>query len=294
VLRPLPLQIDASLPQPSSLDAARRHVKKLREDLQEQAPAWGRAFQRYDELDTRRTTLHLVHMLGRANISVPPESVALKDTSSAAVAREKARVDQKLAVDDKKLTPAEALAAARISRTLAALKAEDAPERIPEAAFLLEETDKLLRALQTLGRQIDAVVEVRDAFRGLTVLVENAQESENPAVATTAVSEMRILQRRLKAVYDSIGGVPYPFAKAGEKREMRHYLFSPLARLQSSDNSFEVAADVLDRYGTIYQRIMGQLCVVVEQIEAQMGLTPLPEPKDAEEDDEDEAQARTS
>jgi Zn-dependent protease with chaperone function len=265
----LPLGRLPPRPQLDDWLAARRTL------LVERAPGYRKSFEELARAAQRELRLDQASALTAARVPYSPTELTLPPGQPEVLARERQRVDERLAAVRQEMAELERQAAERFAVSLALLRA-------PESATPGEvqaELPRLLAAYRAVVAAFPKLEEARREAAVIAMLWRFLREGENPKplVAVVVAAAQRLIAA-IHAVADELEGVDQPFAPRGEVA-LRAFVV-PVDNLEGRNGAelVEIGQEVLRRAFEIYFRVLGRLAALCEDAEERLGLPPLPEP----------------
>lgn len=259
-------------------------LAKARERMQAQIEPYRVAFKEFDEADTEHLAACVAEAVHGAGAGTRRREVELKfdSTASAAAAAEKARATMESA--GLKLADFETAAAERL---LSALQLAHLPE--PRAAAKLDEAAAeriagLLGSTRLTVSLLPELVQLRNQLAAFSSLLGCIQENEKSAALIAAIrSSAAAVRERLVSLRARLAGNPYPFEHTQADMTLDRYVFGFPAETDfpapdEISSIGQLANDALNKLFMLYHRLLAQLAVVAEKLEAALGLPPLVAP----------------
>ncbi|GAB6167235.1 hypothetical protein JCM19992_32350 [Thermostilla marina] len=244
--------------------------------------------ERYEELKIVET-LRIVVDVG---LSVDPSKMPRGFGTSAQAAAVEAEIRGELAQIGRSLTEWENLLARRLFDSLRLLGSPEVLKRIPDGQALYREAERLMPATRAIG----------DALGTLEQLGMLCNRFQFIAEVATNVKPNRAVMSRLENVWsrtgneiasltrsllDSWNAIPFPLEHVQAGMTLGAYVYAPDSESQNEPliQSYKVGNALLDRTGELLRRCYARLAMIGEQIEAAVGLPPLPSPAVAKDED---------
>jgi hypothetical protein len=216
--------------------------------------------------------------LTKAGVKLEPQKVALKSATPADVPAELTRAEQSMRGMNDRLVKIEEVLRMRIDCALALLRVPQIAARLPKAEELSRRCTTLLEALERIHNIGPGLAKARKAFpayRSSIATLAGDFKTWAEKLHTPVMRQAAELYDVLAHVATVVEGQDYPFAHAGGRLKLRDFLFG---RMPARDNPIEVMRTVervLDRAQSLYERVMGELALIGEAVEAAAGLPRL-------------------
>lgn len=230
------------------------------------------ASQRYAMADKVMQATKLVN----GTFRVDPEQFELprvEPAQAGSLLRQAAADQEKLAAE---LEPFEKAAGERMFAALRLLHDPALSAKIENAAALREEAGKMLPVAVMLGRLLPALIELRHSFQSLMALLAHVEGNENNEQLIGSVrSRAMEIERKLRAIRDKLGDVPYPFDHAKGTVSLREFAAPRAPSSEDLDALIPAAEEALTKLFPLYFRILGRLALAAEKVEIAIGLPVL-------------------
>jgi hypothetical protein len=185
-----------------------------------------------------------------------------------------------------KLAPFEALSGHRLQIALRIIELPEMTSRIKECASQRAQVNKFFPLLRLLTGLMPSFLEVRNtraALAGLCSCLPDEGMASDSLVAAIKL-QMSMAYAAQSHVHMSISNETYPFDHARGQISLVEYATTRQPHPEDLAALLTVGDELLDALPIVYGRLLGRLCAVAEQVEAAVGLPPLPEmPEDDEE-----------
>ena len=286
VLRPIvpPLGLFDAPAEEGGSEALAARLREARQQVVDLAPQARKALEKYLKTDGEYLDAGRGLALLKAGFQFPPELVGMKmepTVNTVSVVRDKAARGRTAAG-----TALDAVQAASLARLSAALRLLAGSHRA-EAALELRRARQLLGSLAAFERAWQHVLEMRDGFSQLAVLVDALQHNAGEQTLQNELhNQVHLCDSQIRKAFEALGQSRYPFEHVRDGVTLADYVFDglptamePPARLGEVYGKCEGG---LDRLISYYVRCMGSLARIAEAVEQELGLDPLPTPPDDE------------
>ncbi len=285
VLRPIRLQgsrVDA----PKDVKATVAALKDAREKVVSIAEAHRAVLKRFDKNDTLIVESTQARELLRAGFRVRKSdfSVPLGNIDIATDVRRQAVNRMNGACRD--LVQYEEAHSVRLWSALQLMHVEKVANRMGGARKLHAECRKLVDALAFINAKSEDLINMRNTHAGLQALFTKLGRLNNTDLVNELVREIKDVYQRLARLRKSLAMVDYPFGHADRSTTMADYA---LPEMPEGDDIIAIY-NAVDQFGSamssFYPRLAGRLAIMAEQVETLLGMEPLPEPAEEEEDED--------
>jgi len=139
--------------------------------------------------------------------------------------------------------------------------------------------DYLAEVLSALQAAWPHVAPLREHLFGLAFLMNQLGGNErNPLYWQEVLRVATVVAELVGQILTKLADVPYPFEHASGDVSVSDYLLNRLPPANEVGALFAAADELHDKLGTLYFRLMAQLAVTAEKVEAAIGLPRLPDP----------------
>jgi len=177
----------------------------------------------------------------------------------------------------------ERIAAKRLKFTLQLLDSPILTSGIEDAKKLRARSGQLLevnRKLNSHKRVIEDLSGILEKQGELFQIVSKDNSNES-AINSLLLNSDEILEC-VNKVRHPLLSVPYPFDHAIKNISTGGFLQSDLGKGLAHDQVFHIGDDFVQSFVRFRARVIGHLCVIAEKVEKELGMEPLPEPKEEE------------
>jgi hypothetical protein len=260
-------------------ERAADQLRQARETLLADLPRYQATYQSFDEGDTwllqaeqGRALLDADLRAAKTDFPMPLGSWGqVSDLQHSAAARQdEAEAD---------LAAWETTAGDRLLTALDLLASPVAAERLADSKERGQECATLFRALAALENQVGSVIQIRNTCASLNILLGKIQGDQISEAHGEAVrSRMAKLSRQLAGIHDALSDTAYPFDHATRDITIAAYVVPTLPHDDDLSGLLHAGDAVLNTLPQLRARILGRLCQIAEEVEASLGLEPLPQP----------------
>ena len=288
VLRPLKLQ-GSRVDPPRDAKEAVAALKTAREKVVSTAEAHRAILKRFDKNDTlvfestqTRELLRAGFRVRRNDFSVPLGNIdKVTDVRRQAVNRMNGACRELVQYEDAH--------SIRLWSALQLMHVDKVANRMGSARALHAECRKLVDALALINGKSEDLLQMRNTHAGLAVLLSKLQgNTRNEELINELIRELKDVHQRLVRLWDALGKVDYPFDHANRRTTMADYALPEMPEREYPFHVYFAVDHFVSAMASFYPRLAGRLAVMAEQVEALLGLEPLPEPPEEEEEEEAE------
>ena len=260
-------------------------LKQVRQEMEQALPRAAPAYERYAEADTNLLTSHQAETLLSAKLDIVPEDFNLTESTQAAAA-----LAYKSAIYERRNASSEVhefetAARSRLSLALHLLNAQEIFLKLEDGDNLKQEAVKLQESLGAFHGVMDSLFDLRKDFVATAILFENAQgNEENKVFVAKLKSRAWSVRAGLGKISQALSGVPYPFKHAKKNVSIGDFAVGSLPPEGDLGAIYYAGQEALDKLFGLYYRVVGQLALIAEKVEATVGLPALPEPVEEQKD----------
>lgn len=287
----IPAEVDVD--PPGSPEVWPTLIAQERDNIMEQAEKYRELYEEYEDAEQVLLRVHIFNSLEDAGYIVDPTALDLEglDSRDVKVAEESASGAQFELTESLQDFAERTMLRLHLGLQLLHTPWGESEEGTPREERL-EEIHKLLRTLRDIRDLHDLLRNIRFEMTGLQALfVQLEDSSEPPPPFFDRVNRgIRELQQTMTEAHDCLMDTPYPFPHANPDTTVATYIVPaiPIMGAIMVPEYVVLAEHFLDRLFSLYGRVMGRLVVVAEEMEAAVGLFPLPDPPPPEEDEDDD------
>lgn len=152
-------------------------------------------------------------------------------------------------------------------------------ERIIAADNKLKQAKTLVAVLCKIGGIFPQILSLQKECIALATLLHNLDGNENNEDLSREMQKLLPpIQECLWGIQNNFAQTTYPFTHAHGEISIASYLMDSLPGKTDFNMIYDTVRNMLDKYYSLYYRIMGQLALTAEEVESAVGLKPLPDP----------------
>jgi Zn-dependent protease with chaperone function len=288
LLRPLPIAPQSS-ETPENPTEVVSELKVCRVRMMEELRTYQRLVPRYRAAEETLFETIAAQTLIQARVNFEPKDFHLSDSNVDAVTEKLARAREGIANLAGKMLPFETEAGNRLSFALQLIHVHDVSERIHRGDDLWYEIKDLLPEAQYVSRLIGELPLLRLVFHRLMILWERSHSGKpTERVLKLILSQMESLRSRLISIQQEMGNHLYPFDHAQAEMTLRVYALPQIPDEHDLGGLVQVTELMQSRLISIQARLFARLARAAEKVEEAIGMPPLPEPND-DDDENDES-----
>jgi Zn-dependent protease with chaperone function len=240
------------------------------------ATAYRAALEPYDQADSQlvearqaRSVLAGHVRLQREKFDRPPASV-----SDASLARDRALAHISRASPT--LEPFEEAAGRRLRAALLLLAEPALAARLPDAAAMHREAERLLPIVAHRAANHESILELRSCNAVLLALLGHldGNEQSEPLVREILDYSGRV-REQMAAIRSLFDRIDYPFDHASGQVSVSRFLVKIVPPAEEIGSIYHAADDLLRGLMVLNARCLGRLCLIAESVEAALGYQPL-------------------
>ncbi len=178
------------------------------------------------------------------------------------------------------LNPFELLAKRRLTTSLQLLQNDQVMQRLgAEGAAAQQKAQALLDVCQTLRPHLDTFLSLREQALTIRVLCSaHNPRLQHPPLVRRILQTNENVTNLLTDLQKNLTAIPYPFEHGTAGVTMGTAIVQRLPKKQDPVDTHACAMMCFDRFSAILFRTLGNLSQYGEQVEAALGMDPLPEP----------------
>ena len=264
---------------PTTLQQLKRHRAKMLN----LADGYGKAWEIYDDADTRLIEIGLAEALMQAGIRVRPKDFTVSLTSRSEASAEQEAAEIRQGTVEAKLVAFEAAVAERLYAGLKLARTKELAPALAKDGFLVAEIDQLLHMFQHVNERLGQLLTIRDAQITMGKLLSILSDhNDNVQLINHIQQSMQELCDHIVHLRASFENLPYPFDHAQTDISVADYLLKELPDRENPVALYE-AADAIGRaLPPLQARVMGRLCQIAECVETHFDLPMLEDPPEPE------------
>ncbi len=277
VVRPWSLG-QAQLTAPLDPKMAMASLKQARQRMLDMADDAGKHFTRYLEADG-----HLVNALrAESLIDAGFHLGRINDYGLPDAGREGVRLlrdQQTVAMADaiKYIERYEEVARLRMGGAMRLLRLRFVSDNLTDGSptLVVTRSVQLVQALYLIAKSGGTYRALRDAFTCAHVLLVNLKGNENlPRLVRQTRSWLSQMRDRAIELWTELGEAPFPFQHERGTISIGQSLCEKMPAEDDFEGLMRETGAMLDRYAQLYQRVLGNLAGVSEQVEVITGVAP--------------------
>ena len=287
VLRPVRLR-GSSVDEPTDVRATVTALKNSRQTVLATAEAHRNVLKRYDQADTLVIEATQAGALFRAGFRVGRNefSVSMRSIDQANDVKRQAVARMNGAC--RELVQYEEAFSIRLWTALQLMHVEKVAARLENAQKLHDECHQLVDALAFLNGKSEDLLQLRNSHAALRSLFMQLKGHErDQQLIREILRETKDVFDRLAQLRQSLAMVRYPFDHAKGNITMAEYALEEMPDRENPFHIYEAAEQFGMAMSAFYPRLAGRLAVMAEKVENLIGLFPLAEPPEENEDEED-------
>ncbi len=275
-LRPLKLDPYAPVFQAPAKQRVER-LKQARERVARSYPTFQKAYEQYFRLEREMASAYLHHAMSQAGIRTQASLMGGKRAEQMDRLQKRHDAEKAVRTADETLARAETLIAARLEAAVALLDVDQLTARVPKAKRMHRRAMQFLRAESAIHHLASTLTSVR-VQHGILLALESVLSSGNDAseVVGQAVKTLKAQHANLDEVRGTLAEVDYPFKHADGHVSVLTYVMGRSPGPNDLSGTTYAGEQVLSGLDDLYIRIMAELAIMAETVEAAMGLPPLP------------------
>jgi Zn-dependent protease with chaperone function len=275
--RPILFKHDRIRP-PADANKTLATLKEARQRLAAGQARAAAAFEEFTAADRTRSAVDRAETLARAGILFDPDELGLERADDVTLEKLRRESGVRREAAEGVLARYDALLEARLYCGLQLLHAAALQRRVPDAAALLEDCNRLLGVLALLREPCTALPGVARDILLAGDVGARLETLSTPEAVNRALLVLRTIADRirecLKDLRARLRDEAYPFDHGDGAVSIAGYAFN--TDLAGSDPPAAIRASMhaVDRLGALYLRILGRLAEAAEQVEKTVHLPP--------------------
>jgi hypothetical protein len=260
-------------------EQAVERLRQAREALLADLPRYQTSFQSFDEGDTWQLHAEQGRALLDANLRAAKTDFPMPLGSRSQVSELQRSAAARQDETEPDLAGWETMAGDRLLTALDLLASPTIAERLPDSAVTTQECATLFRALAALEKLVGDVTRLRNTYASLNILLSKIHGDEISEAHSKAIRDrMAQLSQQLAGIYNALSNTSYPFDHAAGDISIAAYAVTTLPHDEDLSGLLHAGDAVLNTLPQLRARILGRLCQIAEEVEASLGLDPLPQP----------------
>ncbi len=253
-------------------------IKKGRARLLATGGDYRKTCEKYHQVDSDLVEISQATALLKAKFKVRATDfkLALATRDDARLAKEKTTAQQQQIAA--RLADLEQLNGQRLFAALQLLHHPQVVAKLPQADAWQLEVNEMFSVLAGLSRQIPALLELRDSYVALGILLKNLEgNEEKQSLIEEIKSQMVRCWRQMGEIRQTLSQ-SYPFDHAKGSITLAQYALETMPRNDELGPICDACSQLLDKLPSLYARVAARLAVIAEQVEDAVGFKRLAEP----------------
>jgi Zn-dependent protease with chaperone function len=284
-LRPVRLPVMQGGPQAATQPPAvwQQELAQARQTMQAGAPAYCAAIETFDKADTRLIQARQARSVLMSDVRLKHDKFENPPTTGgdASLARDRAQAEINRIAGQ--MEAFEDAVGRRLRSALMLLSSPALAARLPEAATMNQEAQRLMPVVAHVSNHHASLLELRNCNAILVALLGHLEGNErNETLIREILDFSGRVREQLSSIQNTFSRTDYPFDHARGEISVSHYLLKVIPPPEEVGAVFETADGVLHGLFSLYARCLGRLSQFVEAVETNLGHQPLPQVKKAE------------
>lgn len=254
-------------------------MKQARENMLAISRTYGATYDNFEAADERYVEATLADAILGAFVEVEASDFKTPLTSSSQVARAKQAAGlerQRLAGE---LEAFESAAGQRLFLALELLEVPQITQRVDNAAQHIQQCRQMFPVLQAVCAHAREALALRQAQAELAVLCGKIDKNrDSPGLMRKISDQIDRVYAALADLRQPLSTVMYPYDHARGAMTVNIYLLRDMPVPNDLGALFSAAEQVLEKYVSLYLRLLGSLALIAEKVETAFGLPQLAEP----------------
>jgi hypothetical protein len=254
-------------------------LKQTRQNMLQIGDGYQQTYDHFRQADERLIEANQAEAILGAHVDVAPDDFSVKLTDSATVAK----VLRAASTNQTKLAPQleafEATAAQRLYSALQLLQVSQVGQRVDDLAAHMQQCNQMFPVLCVICQHRRDAIALRGAHANLAALCGKIEDNaDNDWFLGKVREQMDVVYAAIAEVRKPFASVMYPYDHAHGAMTVSTYFLKDMPLPSELGAIYEAAGEVVDKYVSLYLRVLGSLTVVAEKVEAAVGLPRLEEP----------------
>jgi hypothetical protein len=255
----------------------RDELVQARQAMQTGAAAYRAALEPYDQADTRLIEARQVRSVLTSDVRLKRDKFERAAASVSDASLERDRALSQLNRMSESLEPFEDAAGRRLRATIMLLAEPALAARVPTAAAMQAEAQRLLPIAAHVGQNHASILELRNCNAVLAALLGHLEgnEQSEPLIREILDYSGRV-REQMAAIRNLFDRIDYPFDHASGQISVSRFLLKMIPQAEEIGEIYHAADDLLRGLMTLNARCLARLCLLAESVETALGLQPLP------------------
>jgi Zn-dependent protease with chaperone function len=185
---------------------------------------------------------------------------------------------QQLAIE---LEAFEASAGQRLFSALQLLHVQQVAQRVDDLAAHVQQCNKMMPVLNAMCQHHHDALALRDSQAALAAMCGKLDEnSDNDWFLSKVREQMDNVYAALGQLRKPLAEVVYPYDHAHGAMTVNSYLLKDMPLPNDLGALFDAAEEAIDKYISLYVRLLGSLALIAEKVETALGLPRAEAPED--------------
>lgn len=254
-------------------------LKTTRESIVKNLPKTQEAFVQFENSDVNKTAALHAKSLLECDFKIKAEDFSL--SSSTPKAADRAVTDAKSRGEEATniLAEFEKNSRLRLCTALTNIQNPKIISQIPDADNMAREYRNLVPVYLKIYDQFVQILKLRENYLTMSVLLANLQNNEeNEKLIAKIRRYLRSTHEILQDMESKLSDVNYPFEHASGEITLAKHFINKLPAWEDLNELYLTTEEALDRFFSLYFRILGRFTLIAEKFETAMGFTQMAEP----------------
>ncbi|MFT5128480.1 MAG: hypothetical protein ACI8W8_002091 [Rhodothermales bacterium] len=263
-------------------------IREAREQMEFRAQSAQAAMKRFEQAHLWRQQARLAGIMIQAGVANEAPTLLNMYVSRQLIGELKAEADKELSIVQSIVNGYRELAITRYNLVLQLLSNAEFRAKVPNGDALKERATDLVKGLKALRECREHLGDLAgNAF--ICGSVFSAERRPSTALISLVNAAHNQVDANVHQVHHHLSQAPYPFNHEAGRISIGRYTVETMPARGDIMATVAVANEMYHKATGLYYRILGQLAIIVEQVELTAGLPPLPDvPPENEIDEEDD------
>lgn len=276
-------------PDGTSNAKAIQKLREAREQMEFRAQSAQAAMKRFEQAHLWRQQARLASIMIRSGVAKEAPALLSMHVSRTVVSELKAEADKELNLVHTIVSEYRELAVTRYNLVLQLLDDSEFRAKVPKGEELREHAGDLVKGLKSLRECREHLCDLSGNAL-ICGAVFSAERRPSQALIRLVQAAHDQVDANVHKVHHHLSQAPYPFSHEAGRISIGRYTVETMPTRGDIMGTVAVANEMYHKATSLYYRILGQLAIIVEQVELTIGMPPLPDvpPLEDEIDDEDD------
>ncbi len=272
-----PLKLDwRQLKNTSQVKNAILALDQVRRAIQTGAAARSKQLTRLNTLRSRRYKLDQAIVLLKAGQTVKPAEYNLSTGDWRGVANAEKAIAASGAQVHAELADFERYMRVRMIAALGLMHLPAMGQRLPDAHLMRADARRLVTLIAAVEKAAPQLDGLQATLARLGALANRQiEDNAGDGLATAFGEHCRQVRTTLQILQTQLKPVSYPFAHSTSDLKLGDYLVAGLPAETETEAIWNAANETIEKYYQVYQRLVGRLALLLEQVETAAGKPPL-------------------